>query len=123
MDPEKIESTKKVSEHALDEKLWNQSELLINQAFNPLTYNFTVEPTKMDSLISDVGNFSVCIFILLLAKAYKLINFRLLILSCLMMLTPFLLNNSVVSWDYFPDQSKYLLVSNILLSLIVSSVD
>ncbi len=59
-------------------------------------------------LILDLGNYCLfCLFFIFFYKK-KYINQLELLLFCILMLTPFLFNNSFFTWKFIPDQSKYL---------------
>tara|TARA_B100000767_G_scaffold65978_1_gene62367 strand:- start:7736 stop:9028 length:1293 start_codon:yes stop_codon:yes gene_type:complete len=115
MDPKIIEISEATKAYERDLAIWEKNQVFdYGSSFDGLN-DFTTLPSLLPSLISDIGNFSLCIFILLLTKIYKLINTKLFILSCLMMLSPFIFNtDSLISWQYFPDQSKYLVVAKFL---------
>lgn len=115
MDPKIIEISEATKAYERDLAIWGKNKIFDYGGSDGLIYDFTTLPSLLPSLISDIGNFSLCIFILLLTRIYKLINTKLFILSCIMMLSPFIFNtDSLISWQYFPDQSKYLGVAKFL---------
>ena len=115
MDPKIIEISEATKAYERDLAIWEKNQIFDYGGSDGLIYDFTTLPSLLPSLISDIGNFSLCIFIFLLTKTFKLINTKLFILSCIMMLSPFIFNtDSLISWDYFPDQRKYLVVAKFL---------
>jgi hypothetical protein len=58
-------------------------------------------------LLLDLGNYSFYCLIFLIFKRYKLISNSYFLLLCILMTTPFLINNSFIPWTMIPDQSRY----------------
>ena len=58
-------------------------------------------------ILLDLGNYSLYCLIFLIFYRKKIINSSYCLLLCILMLTPFLFNNTYVPWMMNPDQSRY----------------
>ena len=69
------------------------------------------EPEFLYQISYDLGTYFILSLIFVFLCKKKIINNRILILSLLLLLVPFIFNGFLFAWDYMPDQSKYLLYS------------
>jgi hypothetical protein len=76
--------------------------------------HLTYIPDTFIGHIFDFGNYSIfCLIFYFFYKKNKISKNFFLIL-CLLMLTPFLFNNSIFSWELSPDQNKYVRTSSLM---------
>ena len=76
--------------------------------------NLIYIPDTLIGHIYDFGNYSIfCLIFYFFYKKNKISKNFFLIL-CLLMLTPFLFNNSIFSWELSPDQNKYVRTSSLM---------
>jgi hypothetical protein len=76
--------------------------------------NLIYIPDTFIGHIYDFGNYSIfCLIFYFFYKKNK-ISKNFFMILCLLMLTPFLFNNSILSWELSPDQNKYVRTSSLM---------
>ena len=83
---------------------YNNKELQANS----VAFDHWIEPLNPYKFFYDFSNFSILIFFIFIFYKYKKFEiFPLFLISFFMMITPFIVNNFIINWQFFPDQSKY----------------